>query len=385
MKKALVIHPMMSFYAGGEYLCMNVCQALQEEGYNVTLASNEFRPSEIERFYQLGSVMEKCDYVRIPQFKPLLSRLMVLQRFIFGQKIWGMFSGTDADVIFSTQSSPFVAPKTVHHFIYNTAEIYHYPVGSAPPQLGFNSKHSRRLSSIIFELATKLLWKKRPMTDDWFFAVGSIILNDLKKKGYAKCSMVFPPCRIGFKPKFPKKKQVVQAVRLVPEKRLELFFDIARNLTEYQFYLIARDSEIVRRLAPGYAEKVLSNVPHNVTVVNTTVRERPELLEESKIYLYTGREPGIGLSLVESLAAGCIPFSSADVGAVDIIRQSGVGYVYSTAQEAASRMKICLEENLTREEVLNISLKANEFSPEKFRQWVLRVIQSDPSIHNSFL
>lgn len=378
MKKALVIHPMMSFYAGGEYLCMNVCQALQEEGYKVTLATDEFRPSEIERFYQLATVIEKCDYIHVPQFRPRFSRLMVLQRLFFGQQMWGMFRGTDADVVFSTQSSPFVVPKTVYHFVYNAAELYHYPLGSAPPQLDIYSKHVRRLPSIAFRLAKKLLWKKRPLSDDWFFAVGSIILNDLKQKGYPNSSLVFPPCRVTFKPKFPKKKQVVQAVRLVPEKRLELFFDIARNLPDYPFYLLARDSEILRRLAPGYAERVLSNVPRNVTVVNSTVRERPDLLEESKVYLYTGREPGIGLSLVESLAAGCTPFSSSEVGAVDIIRQSGVGHLYSTAQEAASKMKICLEENLTQEQVLNISLKANEFSPEKFRQWVGRVIQSQP-------
>ena len=36
MKRALVIHPIISFYEGGEYLCLIVCKALHEAGFEVT-------------------------------------------------------------------------------------------------------------------------------------------------------------------------------------------------------------------------------------------------------------------------------------------------------------------------------------------------------------
>ena len=50
-KSALVIHPQFSYYAGGELLCLYVCKALQELGYEVTIACDVYNPSDVERFY----------------------------------------------------------------------------------------------------------------------------------------------------------------------------------------------------------------------------------------------------------------------------------------------------------------------------------------------
>ena len=110
--------------------------------------------------------------------------------------------------------------------------------------------------------------------------------------------------------------------------------------------------------------------------VDALVSERPELLEESKVYLYTGVERGIGLALVEAIAAGCIPFSPPDVGATDILRASGVGDVYNTAEEAAVKIRASLEQELGEDEILEISERARRFSPEVFKQWIRKIVES---------
>ncbi len=308
MKHALVIHPVLSSYAGGEYLCLNVCEALQEMEYHVSLACDVFRPSDIERIYGLGRVMEKCSHVRIPEFRAPIQRFMVLQRLLYAIRVWPMLRDTDADIVFSTQSSPFIIPQRIFHFVYNADDLFSYPPAATPPNHHHTDKGPRKLYFDAMKKATRFLWRKRPESQDWLFAIGSNVLGDLRKRGYRNSSLAFPPCRVNFKPRFPKKKQVVQAARIIPEKRLELYFDIASRLPEYRFYLVGRDAPLSRKLYPGYSTRLLSRLPRNVTYVDAFVRERPELLEESKVYVYTGAERGIGLALVEAIAAGCIPF-----------------------------------------------------------------------------
>ncbi len=379
-KRALVIHPVISFYAGGEYLCLNVCQAMQEMGYKVSLACDEFRPAEVERLYGLGNVMQKCEFVPVPAFKPRFKRFTALQRLLYGRRVCSMFWNTNADIVFSTQSSPFVIPQRIFHFIYDAADMFGYPVGSAPPDSPIDLGGLKGLYYKALRLYIRIFWKKQSHAQDWFFAVGSSVLTDLRMRGYSNSSLVFPPCRINFTPRFPKRKQVVQAVRLLPEKRLELYYTIAQMLPDCQFYLIGRDSAMLRRMFPGYGETVLSKLPENVTYLNNVVREKPELFQESKIYLYTGTERGIGLAVVEAISAGCIPFSPPNVGAADIIQNSGVGEIYKTAEEAAAKIAIRLDEQFTIQQVLDISRKANKFSPEVFREWVKKVTQSPNTV-----
>jgi glycosyltransferase involved in cell wall biosynthesis len=391
LKHALVIHPILSFYAGGEYLCLNVCKTLQEMGYCVSLACDLFNPSDVERIYGLGEVMEKCDYVPIPQFRPAHRLLFALQRLGYAWRVLRMFSRTNADIVFSTQSSPFVIPQRVFHFVYSVNDLFQFPQKAAALEMNPTRRVRRTGPRELFvdglkkparevvKRYAKLIWRKPPKSKDWFFAIGSIVLEDIRQKGYLNSSLAFPPCRVDFNPKFPKKKQVVQAARMIPDKRLELYFEIASLLPEYKFLLIGRDSQMSRRSYPGYADGLLSRLPSNVVYVDALVRERPELLEESKVYLYTGIEKGIGLALVEAVAAGCVPFCPTHVGATDVVRALGVGDVYETAEQAASILRETLEEESDENEVFRIRQRALRFSPEAFGRWIKGVVESSGS------
>jgi glycosyltransferase involved in cell wall biosynthesis len=391
LKHALVIHPILSFYAGGEYLCLNVCKALQEMGYHVSLACDLFSPPDVERIYGLGAVMEKCTHVPIPEFRPVHGLLFTLQRLRYARRVLRMFSDTDADIVFSTQSSPFDIPQRVFHFVYNINDMFQFPSKAAPlkmessRRMGLTGPRDLFLNGLkkpgreFIARYAKLIWKKTPESKDWFFAVGSIVLEDLRQKGYLNSSLAFPPCRVDFSPRSPKKKQVVQAARMIPDKRLELYFDIASLLPQYRFILLGRDSEMSRRSYPGYADELLSMLPGNVVYVDALVRERPELFEESKVYLYTGIEKGIVLALVEAVAAGCIPFCPSHVGATDVVRALGVGDIYGTAEQAASIIRVALEKDSDESEVSRISQRALGFSPEAFGRWIKRVIESSGS------
>jgi glycosyltransferase involved in cell wall biosynthesis len=379
LKDALVIHPMMSFYAGAEYLCLTVCEALQGLGYRVTLASHSFNPSEFDRIYGLGNVMLNCNLVSIPQFRPTVPHLQVIQRLDYSRRVWRMFRNTDADVVFSTQSSPFIVPRRMFHFVYSAGDLFSYPHAAAPLTVPVTGSPLSKFYVDGVRRAKKLLWGKQP-SRDWFFALGSSILRDIRKRGYNNSSIAFPPCRVSFRPRFPKKKQVIQAARIIPDKRLELYFEIASRLPDYRFILVGKNDQLSDSAFPGYAKRILSRLPRNVIYVDALMRDRPELLEESKIYLYTGNEPGIGLAMVEAMAAGCVPFSPVEVGAADVLRVSGVGELYRTIDEAVAKISILMERELDHEEINTISESADRFSSEAFKKWIKQITNLDDGI-----
>ncbi len=92
------------------------------------------------------------------------------------------------------------------------------------------------------------------------------------------------------------------------------------------------------------------------------------------MYLYTGSEAGIGIALVEAIAAGCIPFSPYGVGAVDIIQAAGVGQLFDSAQQAAERIEMILEVEQPAQEIYEISDKASMFSPERFEEQIKKLV-----------
>jgi glycosyltransferase involved in cell wall biosynthesis len=377
MKQALVIHPELSFYAGGEYLCLTLCGALQELGYRVTLASHSFNPAEFERIYAQGKIMERCVWTVIPRFKGRIPHFQVLQRLDYSRRVWRMFNDTDASIIFSTQSSPFIVPKRMFHFVYSAGDLFRYPHAAAP----VDDPESGRIIEDIYITAMRriktLLWNKVP-SNDWFFAMGSRVLHDIRRAGYSNSSLVFPPVRQSFRPRFPKRKQVLQAARMIPDKRLDLFIDIASRLPQYKFFLVGKRDRLLDRRFLGYSKRILSQLPRNVAYLDGLLSEQARLLEESMVYLYTGMEPGIGIALIEAISAGCIPFSPKCVGATDVLDRLKVGETFEDAEDAATKIKRVLDQSFDLEYYSAIAMRARNLSPEAFRSWVHSITRLKP-------
>jgi glycosyltransferase involved in cell wall biosynthesis len=374
LKDALVIHPQFSYYAGGELLCLYVCKALQELGYNVTIACDVFNPADVERLYGLGQILQSCKHKKIDAFLPAFPFLVSIQRIPYAIRTRTFLSRTKADVIFSTQSSSFYIPKgRLFHFVYNILDLFNHPSGSSLLGPETSKDPAKAIYYFLLRQLRRLFWDRYAPKPTLFFAVGSLVLRDLQERGYQNSRMIFPPCRTSFKPSFPKKNQVVQYTRILPNKRIELFSEIARLLPQYPFYLVGRIPLEHDIGINEYSQRVLSGLPENVTFVNALTRERPDLLESSKVYLYTGSEAGIGVALVEAISAGCIPFSPRGVGAVDIIEAAGIGQVFDSPQQAAENIKLILEANQTPEQIYEISQKASLFGSDRFEEQIKKL------------
>src|SRR5713101_7318001 len=106
--RALVIHPRLSIWAGGEYICMVLYQTLQHIGYTVYLAADVFEPDKAEEFYGMGDVMKKCKWVQLPEFHSPFPRLLSFQRVFHSRMVKRTLGNVDADIVFSTQASMYL-------------------------------------------------------------------------------------------------------------------------------------------------------------------------------------------------------------------------------------------------------------------------------------
>ncbi len=121
---------------------------------------------------------------------------------------------------------------------------------------------------------------------------------------------------------------VVTVARAVPEKRLELFWEVARKCADYKFVLLlTRDPRFVE-----YSQKLCEKVPSNgQVVVNPDVEAYQETLARSKVYLHLMRDEHFGIAVVESMSAGCVPIVHNSGGPKEIV--NGCGYVWQNVDE----------------------------------------------------
>jgi glycosyltransferase involved in cell wall biosynthesis len=159
---------------------------------------------------------------------------------------------------------------------------------------------------------------------------------------------------------------VIQVTRLIPEKRVEIFLEAARRLPEYRFILLTRTKSGLE----AYARDIERKIPANVFYQRTALGQAPHLLEESKVYLYTGAENAMMLSVVAAISAGCYPIVSKNTGPEETIEVLGIGTTFSSIDDLVPTIRKVMQEPTNP---LEISEKAKPFSQERFERKIVDI------------
>jgi glycosyltransferase involved in cell wall biosynthesis len=366
MKKALVIHPVLSIYTGGELLCLQVCQALLQAGYKVTLYSDTNDPSKAEEVYPgMAQVLSQCHHIPSNTAHRSIPGIAVIKDFKDIRKTEACFQEIAPDVTFCTQSSLFHVPSRLYHFIYHGTDLFQYSASylqSSFPRQKLPSGYiivKRGLNDFL-----RKVLRVKPPSPDWYFALSPSTLERLRNNGHKNSSLIFQPST-QFRPR-QKKEQVIQVTRLIPEKRVEIFLEAARRLPEYRFILLARTK-------PGleaYARDIEKRIPANVVYQKASLGQRPHFLEESKVYLYTGAENAMMLSVVAAISAGCYPIVSKNTGPEETIEALRVGTTFSAIDDLVPTIRRVMQEFT---DPLEISERAKPFSKEKFDEKIVDI------------
>ena len=370
MKQAVVIHPRLTIYGGGEMVALHVIKALQGLDYNVSIATDNYNPAEVEKNFQMGEIMENCTPIEVPPFRPVLSKFLAVQRLRYASRVMDILRKLKPDVAFSTQSIMYYVPGVrTFHIVYDMADLFEVPTG----------KYARGpLASVWKKPYYGLL--RRSLQDNLtenrvFIPLSHALGQQLAARGLPHSPVIFPPCDMIFRPR-PKEKRVCLVSRIAPQKNIDDFMKIAKAVHDYEFILVGIHAEMNAR----YTRKVLSIKPPNVEYIESRIRERPELLEESKVYLYTSIEPGIGIALGQAMGSGCIPVTPAFGGGAEMVLATGVGYTYSNIDEATNLVQRALESEEFRDNPEHIAETSMRFSSEKFEERIAEIVRTETKI-----
>ena len=370
MKEAVVIHPRLTVYGGAEILALHVVKSLQDSGFLVSLVCDNFDPEEVERNFGMGKVLRGCNPIIVPRFRPLLPKLLAVQKLRYAHALSKTLKGMKPEIAFSTQSALYHIPDLVtYHILYDLVDLLEIlPGGRLRGPLA--SVWKKPYYTIMRSYANPDFTANRV-----FIPLSGSLEKEVSKLGYSHTGVVFPPCDMIFKPR-QKKKQVCVVTRIAPQKNVEDFIRVANRLVEYKFVLVGAHSD----LNSGYTRRVMSGMSRNVEFVNARIRDRPELVEESKVYLYTSLEPGVGIALGQAFGAGCIPVTPAWGGGAEMVKATGVGYSFRTLDEAERFTREALESDDPRNQPDHIALKAKIFSSETFENQIARIAMEKPAL-----
>ena len=140
-----------------------------------------------------------------------------------------------------------------------------------------------------------------------FISNSKFIQGSIKQKFSKDSVVIHPPVELElFRNDAKKENSTITVSRYSQEKNLEFAIDVFQD-TDVKYILIGNTKTRVNKL---YYEKILArinNIKSKILLLKNIERSKVvENLQQSKIYFHASPET-FGISVVESIAAGCIP------------------------------------------------------------------------------
>jgi glycosyltransferase involved in cell wall biosynthesis len=185
---------------------------------------------------------------------------------------------------------------------------------------------------------------------------------------------VYPPCPVDAYSELSKVQSrenlVVTVGRIVPEKRFHMFVELARMIPNTKFVAIGSLSDSTS----AYYERLRRTAPENVSFVLSPLRKVKDLLGSAMVYVHCAENEHFGITIVEAMAAGCVPVVHDSGGPREIVTKD-VGFRWRNLSLAGRQIAMLVENDRLRREFSAVSsVKAQEFRPEVFESEMARVL-----------
>jgi len=165
-----------------------------------------------------------------------------------------------------------------------------------------------------------------------------------------------------------------------PKRHLEQVPFIAKQSKFAKFVVVGK--------ADGYSRPTLKRLRENISrfhvedrvtlLQNVPFEELLEILAKAKVYLHVMPYDHFGISVVEAMAAGCVPVVHRSGGPwIDILDkdQGTYGFSYSTPMEAAKYIdKLVMDESLRSQIAIKASHRAKRFDKTVFMKRMVEVV-----------
>jgi len=187
--------------------------------------------------------------------------------------------------------------------------------------------------------------------------------DEIRRRWNLDATVIYPPVDVeDFAPLEPREKTVISVGRIVPAKNFLEVAMIASKMRNVVFKIVGviQDEE--------YYDTLLRMKPSNLQILPDLPRSA--LLSElgkASAYLHCVRKEHFGISVVEAMAAGCIPVVHESGGPKEIVN-GGYGYTYRTIEDAVEAIsRIIYDDELRRRMTKEVTVRARLYGVEVFK------------------
>jgi len=365
--KILLVHPRLSVKGGGERVAIHSILAATKAGHQVSLLSEEFDEASFEDFYGCPGLFDRVNRSYYPAFKPVLGpRFLLYQRLIYHWlRIKKAVSQDSFDMVLSTQDIGYV-PSTRAHVV----QYCYFPEYFSHLQTGSSSPIWR-----LYYRPASAYYRNRVRRVGVLLSVSDFTRGFVEKKWGRDSTTIYPPCPVEAFSELSKVQRredlVVTVGRIVPEKRFHLFVELARIVPKTRFVAIGSLSDV----ASTYYDRLKRTAPENVSFVLSPLRKVRGLLGRAMAYVHCAENEHFGITIVEAMAAGCVPIVHDSGGPREIVT-SDVGFRWSDLSTASRQIAMLAEnDDLRRGFSAASSARAKQFRPEVFESEMTRVLR----------
>jgi glycosyltransferase involved in cell wall biosynthesis len=355
----------MNVMGGGERVAIHSIKEALREGHEVYLACERFDVDAFEDFFGVQGLFKNVRLLTYPPFRPLTRRAMLYQRLIYHQ----------------LQLRRNVSKRQRFDLILNTAEVANQPAARLPaveycyfPDY-FSHLESNALPKLwgLYYWPARVFYHSRVSQIDRLLAVSDFTREFVRERWGRDSATLYPPCPVDLYSDLvnrPKENLVVTVGRIGPEKRMELFLDIARRLPQVNFAIIGSVSPEMK----PYSDVLRKVAPSNVSFVLAPLRKVKDILGKAKVYVHCALKEHFGITIVEAMAAGCVPVVHNSGGAREIVTND-VGYKWEAVADASRQVENLIENDTIRRQFSKAAAaRSRLFAPEEFESGIARVL-----------
>ncbi|OLD03485.1 MAG: hypothetical protein AUJ07_06290 [Crenarchaeota archaeon 13_1_40CM_3_53_5] len=350
--KVLLVHPEMHVYGGGTRVAVHFLNVLKGMGGKVDLLCELFDTVSFEDFFGCPGIFRgvrifaysRSDYgyhgpSGFRQFA--VYKRMVQQSLRRRTRYFN-----DYDLILSTQKIYYTWKTRIPTIQY----CY------LPEPFSYGGSFLRRF---YYTIPSKI-FQRRASKLAGILAVSEYTRGLVTRRWGLDSTVLYPPCPIFSKRQNDRREPwVVTVGRVVPEKRLEVFMDVARSMPDFQFFLVGSISED----DTDYYRKILESKPENAVIILKPLRKVTNLLEKASFYLHCAIGEQFGISIVEAMSAGCIPIVHASGGQTETVGDSR--FLWKSIEQIPIMLRAFWNEDRgTLSE--RMRMRSKQFSPEVF-------------------
>ncbi|MEM2901716.1 MAG: glycosyltransferase [Candidatus Bathyarchaeia archaeon] len=359
--KAVIVHPYLAVLGGGERVCFYSVKALLDKGWDVALVSQRLDEQFVEDMIGFN-VFEEVEHIPYPNFNPLVNRFRAYQRTFHHLMAKKKLNDLHFELKLLTQDVGLNAARAD-----KTVAYIHYPEFFVHLEENPNSFFWK-----AYYWPLRRYWMSQVRIVDLFIANSNYTRSKILNKWNKDAKVVYPPVETHiFTPSSQKEDKVISVGRITSSKRYENILEIAQEMPELKFLILGLKQD------ESYFKSLLRRKPSNVCIkTNVTRKLLVEELSSSKLYLHCMHGEHFGISVVEAMAAGCVPIVH-DSGGVREIVTPTVGFRYTDLKEAITKIKTALEdEGLYRKLSQNSVKESAKFSVENFKKSLISFIST---------